>query len=382
MPPKLKPAEPAHRRDHEARRLRDRRHPHPRVLQRLGHGPGRRRLRQRLGASRDPFRHHADELHRPRAGLDRRASAATSGSCGLHYIDPHGRYVAHPASASYGTSRGGPLRRRARLHRQAPRPPARRAGAPARRRRARSSSSPATTATASTSTASSTTARRCTASSCTCRSSSTCPTTRRARSPGAVSHARHLPDRGRAVRHRRRAARSFEGESLVPQIFYGQDARERVVFAETNCRTPLRAAVDRATTSSSTTSSPTSTSSTTWPTDPWEKTNLWPSEDRRGVATMKGYLDDWLERVFYARDPGQQPGDEQGRRPPAVRSAAAADEARGRVARRRRHRGARVRHRQAALRPGRPGRDLGLLQGRAPAKRRLPVPGRSLAQGR
>ena len=96
---------------------------------------------------------------------------------------------------------------------------------------------------------------------------------------------------------------AIEGESLVPQLFYRQDARKRIVFAETNAPRPLRAAVSdryklvhdivqnvyelydlRA--------------------DPWEKKNLWPGKDPSGFATMKGYLDDWLERVYYARDPG------------------------------------------------------------------------------
>ena len=95
----------------------------------------------------------------------------------------------------------------------------------------------------------------------------------------------------------------FEGESLVPQLFYGQDASERVVFAETNATRTLRAAVtgrhkliydlksnvyelyDLAR-------------------DPWEKRNLWPTGDKAAFASMKRYLDDWLERVYYARDPG------------------------------------------------------------------------------
>jgi choline-sulfatase len=94
----------------------------------------------------------------------------------------------------------------------------------------------------------------------------------------------------------------FEGESLVPQLFYGQDASERVVFAETNAHRTLRAAVtgrhkliydlksnvyelyDLAA-------------------DPWEQRNLWPEQGGAAFATMKGYLDDWLERVYYARDP-------------------------------------------------------------------------------
>lgn len=93
---------------------------------------------------------------------------------------------------------------------------------------------------------------------------------------------------------------SFEGESLVPQLFYGRDARERIVFAETNIPKPQRAAVsDRykliyklpqnlyelydlhA--------------------DPGEQQNI-ANKDGDGLAEMKGYLDDWLERVYYSRD--------------------------------------------------------------------------------
>jgi len=94
----------------------------------------------------------------------------------------------------------------------------------------------------------------------------------------------------------------LEGESLVPQLFYGQDASDRVVFAETNAGRTLRAATtgrykliqdlranvyelyDLAK-------------------DPWEKRNLWPNGDRAGFEEMRRYLDDWLERVYYARDP-------------------------------------------------------------------------------
>jgi hypothetical protein len=98
------------------------------------------------------------------------------------------------------------------------------------------------------------------------------------------------------------AGATFEGESLVPQLFYGQDASERVVFAETNAQRTLRAAV-------------TGRYKLVYDlkanvyelfdlsADPWEKRNLWPSGDRRGFDEMKGYLDDWLERVYYARDP-------------------------------------------------------------------------------
>lgn len=93
---------------------------------------------------------------------------------------------------------------------------------------------------------------------------------------------------------------SFEGESLVPQLFYGRDARSRIVFSETNWPRPLRAAI-----------------SDKYKliyhlknnvyelynlkTDPWEHKNLH-ATDAKGMAVMKGYLDDWLERVYYARN--------------------------------------------------------------------------------
>lgn len=92
----------------------------------------------------------------------------------------------------------------------------------------------------------------------------------------------------------------FEGHSLVPQIFYGKQDLERVVFAETNWPKPLRAAV-------------TSRYKLVYKlqsniyelydlhADPWEKRNI-ATRDEQGFATMKGYMDDWLERVYYARD--------------------------------------------------------------------------------
>lgn len=94
---------------------------------------------------------------------------------------------------------------------------------------------------------------------------------------------------------------TFEGKSLVPQIFYGQEDRERIVFAETNAPSPQRAAISAA-----------------WKliynvranvhelynleADPWEKTNLAPKHPP-ALAVMKSALDAWLERVVYARDP-------------------------------------------------------------------------------
>ncbi|MCB9575369.1 MAG: sulfatase-like hydrolase/transferase, partial [Kofleriaceae bacterium] len=93
---------------------------------------------------------------------------------------------------------------------------------------------------------------------------------------------------------------SFEGRSLVPQIFYGKEDPKRVVFAETNYPKPLRAAVSQdykliydlqnnlyqlyrleA--------------------DPWEKTNL-ASKDPQALAEMQTHLDAWLSRVMFERD--------------------------------------------------------------------------------
>jgi arylsulfatase A-like enzyme len=92
----------------------------------------------------------------------------------------------------------------------------------------------------------------------------------------------------------------FEGESLVPQLFYGKDAKERVVFAETDWPDPLRAAI-------------TGDHKLIYKlkrnlyelydlrTDPWEKKNI-ATRDRAAMDEMKRYLDEWLERVYYARD--------------------------------------------------------------------------------
>jgi choline-sulfatase len=94
----------------------------------------------------------------------------------------------------------------------------------------------------------------------------------------------------------------LEGESLVPQLFYGQDASDRVVFAETNAQRTLRAAV------SGQRKLIYDLKANVYElydlvADPWEQRNLWPGGDRAGFEEMKGYLDDWLERVYYARDP-------------------------------------------------------------------------------
>jgi arylsulfatase A-like enzyme len=92
----------------------------------------------------------------------------------------------------------------------------------------------------------------------------------------------------------------FEGESLIPQLFHGKDAKQRVVFAETDWQDPLRAAI-------------TSDHKLIYKlegnlyelynlrTDPWEKKNI-ATRNRAAMDRMKGHLDAWLERVYYARD--------------------------------------------------------------------------------
>jgi arylsulfatase A-like enzyme len=93
---------------------------------------------------------------------------------------------------------------------------------------------------------------------------------------------------------------AVEGESLVPQLFYGEDARDRVVFAETNWPQPLRAIVsadyklvynlknnfyelfDLSE-------------------DPWEQRNV-VDHAPEAFAELRDELDSWLERVYYSRD--------------------------------------------------------------------------------
>jgi arylsulfatase A-like enzyme len=93
---------------------------------------------------------------------------------------------------------------------------------------------------------------------------------------------------------------SFEGKSLVPQVFYGKEEHDRIVFSETNAPAPQRAAISEA-----------------WKlifyvqsnlyelydlkADPMEKTNLAPKHPP-AMDLMKAALDAWLERVVYSRD--------------------------------------------------------------------------------
>lgn len=92
----------------------------------------------------------------------------------------------------------------------------------------------------------------------------------------------------------------FEGKSLVPQLFYGTADLERIVFAETNAGTPQRAAIS-------------SRHKLIYylknnlyeffdlSADPWEQHNLAPSNPPE-LARYRQALEDWLERVMYARD--------------------------------------------------------------------------------
>ena len=93
---------------------------------------------------------------------------------------------------------------------------------------------------------------------------------------------------------------AFEGESLVPQLFYHRNDMNRVVFSETNWPQPLRAAttahyklIFNLKTNLYELYDLTS--------DPWEHHNVWLT-DKAAFQKMKGYLDDWLERVYYSRD--------------------------------------------------------------------------------
>jgi arylsulfatase A-like enzyme len=94
---------------------------------------------------------------------------------------------------------------------------------------------------------------------------------------------------------------SFEGTSLVPQIFYGKEDRERIVFSETNAPSPIRAAVSQ---SSKLVFHLHSNLYEMYDlgADPGEKTNVAP-KNPPAMAVMKSALQQWLERVVYARDP-------------------------------------------------------------------------------
>jgi hypothetical protein len=93
---------------------------------------------------------------------------------------------------------------------------------------------------------------------------------------------------------------NVEGESLVPQLFYGKDAENRVVFSETNYPKPLRAVVNSR---YKLILDLKNNVSRLWDLkkDPKELKNIW-TKDKAGYKEMRGYLDEWLERVVYSRD--------------------------------------------------------------------------------
>ena len=94
---------------------------------------------------------------------------------------------------------------------------------------------------------------------------------------------------------------TFEGRSLIPQLFAGREDRDRIVFAETNAPKKQRAAISEA-----------------WKlifylntnvlelfdlkADPWEHDNLAP-KNPPALAHMRQALQLWMDRVLYARDP-------------------------------------------------------------------------------
>jgi Sulfatase len=94
---------------------------------------------------------------------------------------------------------------------------------------------------------------------------------------------------------------SFEGRSLVPQIFYGKKDMERIVFAETNIPMPHRAAVSGTHKFIYYMHSNVSELYDIQK-DPGEKNNLVASAPPE-LAHYKDAMNAWLERVVYSRDP-------------------------------------------------------------------------------
>lgn len=94
---------------------------------------------------------------------------------------------------------------------------------------------------------------------------------------------------------------TFEGRSLVPQLFYREDDRDRIVFAETNAPAKQRAAISERFKLIHHLASHVYELYDTI-VDPGETANLAP-KDPEGFGTMKRALQMWMERVMYARDP-------------------------------------------------------------------------------
>ena len=94
---------------------------------------------------------------------------------------------------------------------------------------------------------------------------------------------------------------SFEGKSEVPAIFYGKEDHDRIVFAETNAPAPQRAAISEAYKLIFYMQS-NLYELYDLKADPWEHNNL-AAKQPPSFALMKAALDGWLERVVYSRDP-------------------------------------------------------------------------------
>lgn len=117
--------------------------------------------------------------------------------------------------------------------------------------------------------------------------------------PGAVSPIDIFPTLADLIGYDIRSL-NVEGESLVPQLFYGKDAEHRVVFSETNYPKPLRAAVNSRYKLILDLKNNVSRLFDLKK-DPLEKKNVWTS-DKEGYKEMRGYLSEWIERVVYSRD--------------------------------------------------------------------------------
>ncbi len=93
---------------------------------------------------------------------------------------------------------------------------------------------------------------------------------------------------------------TFEGRSLVPQLFYGEEDLDRIVFAETNYQGILRAAVRKSHKLVYDVKNDTS-KLFDLERDPMEKTNV-ATREPEAYAEMRDALDAWLERVMFSRD--------------------------------------------------------------------------------
>ncbi len=94
---------------------------------------------------------------------------------------------------------------------------------------------------------------------------------------------------------------SFEGRSLIPQLFAGREDKERIVFAETNAPNKQRAAISESYKLIHRLASNVDELYDLHA-DPWEHTNIAP-KNPPALAVMKQALQRWLDRSFYVRDP-------------------------------------------------------------------------------